>query len=131
MEIESPSLEEGEIVPVEFTCDGEEVSPPLSWSEAPEGTDSLTLVVDDPDAPGDTFVHWLVSGIPPDVTEVGRGEVPRGGTEQPNSGGRTSYVGPCPPEGDPPHRYRFMIRAIGPGGAVVGGATITARYGRS
>jgi Raf kinase inhibitor-like YbhB/YbcL family protein len=131
MEIESPQLEEGGTVPLEFTCDGEEVSPPLSWSSPPEGADSLTLVVDDPDAPGDTFVHWLVSGIPPDVTGVERGEVPRGGTEEPNSAGRTSYVGPCPPEGDQAHRYRFMIRALGSDGRVLGGAILTARYGRS
>lgn len=130
MEIESPRLEDGGTVPVEFTCDGEEVSPPLSWSDVPDGTASLTLVVDDPDAPGGTFVHWLVSGIPPDVEGVGRGEAPRGGTEERNSAGRTSYAGPCPPQGDPPHRYRFMIRALGPDGEVLGGGMLTARYGR-
>jgi Raf kinase inhibitor-like YbhB/YbcL family protein len=106
--IASPELSEGQAVPVRFTCDGAEVSPPLQWSgPAPS---AWALVVDDPDAPGGTFTHWVVLDIPGGTTSVAAGAVPTGGTEVANSSGGTSYVGPCPPEGE--HRYRFTVYAL-------------------
>lgn len=130
MEIASPRLEQGGTVPVEFTCDDDDVSPPLDWSGVPDGAADLILLMDDPDAPAGTFVHWVVRGIPPDVEGVGQGKVPRGGTEGENSAGDSSYMGPCPPEGDPPHRYRFTIQALDAEGNVLAGGTLTALYGR-
>ncbi len=106
--ISSSALTEGGEVPTRFTCDGDEVSPPLSWSG---GTAKRwALVVDDPDAPGGTFTHWVVVDIPVGTTSVAAGQVPTGGVELANSSGGTSYAGPCPPDGE--HHYRFMVYAL-------------------
>jgi Raf kinase inhibitor-like YbhB/YbcL family protein len=130
IELTSSALVEGDTVPVEFTCDGEDVSPPLEWSGVPEGTESLRLVVEDLDAPGGIFVHWAVFGVDASVTGVGRGEVPSGGAERPNHFGVESYRGPCPPEGDDPHRYRFTLRGFDAAGNRLATGTLTVRYGR-
>jgi Raf kinase inhibitor-like YbhB/YbcL family protein len=106
--VTSPVLREGAEVPTRFTCDGEAVSPPLQWSgPSPDG---WALVVDDPDAPGGTFTHWVVLDIPAATTSVPAGGVPQGGLQVANSSGRTSYFGPCPPKGE--HRYRFTVYAL-------------------
>src|SRR4029453_956975 len=94
---ESTPLEHAQAIPSRHSCEGEDVSPPLRWSNAPEGTRSLALVVDDPAAPGGVFTHWLVWGLDPAGGELGEGEsVPSEGR---NDFGRTGYRGPCPPPG--------------------------------
>ena len=106
--VSSDALAAGHRIPQRFTCDGEEVSPPLAWSG---GTgEGWALVVDDPDAPGGTFVHWVVIDIAPGTTSVGTGEVPAGGVQIVNSSGEASYAGPCPPSGE--HHYRFTVYGL-------------------
>jgi Raf kinase inhibitor-like YbhB/YbcL family protein len=97
-------------IPRRHTCDGEDRSPPLSWSAPPAGTGSLALVLDDPDAPGGRFVHWLAWGIPPDTGGLAEGEAAP--LEGRNDFGTVGYRGPCPPRGHGPHRYRFRLHAL-------------------
>lgn len=110
IQVSSEAIEPGGVIPVRFTCDGVEVSPPLSWSGIPDGSASLALVVDDPDAPGGTFVHWVLVDIPVDVGSVSQGQVPLGAVQGKNSSGGSSYFGPCPPSGT--HHYRFTVFAL-------------------
>jgi Raf kinase inhibitor-like YbhB/YbcL family protein len=106
-------------IPKRYTCDGQDVSPPLAWSGLPEGTKSLVLIVDDPDAPDPaapkmTWVHWVLYNIPPDASElaegVGASELPKGTKEGINDWKRTGYGGPCPPIGR--HRYFHKLYAL-------------------
>jgi hypothetical protein len=106
--VSSRAFAQGGEIPVRFTCDGEQVSPPLEWSGAP--AKAWALVVDDPDAPGGTFTHWVVLDIPAATTSVGTGSVPAGGVQVANSSGKAAYAGPCPPSGR--HRYRFTVYAL-------------------
>lgn len=130
IEVTSPAFVEGGTIPVEFTCDGENVSPPLEWTGGPEGTAELHLIVEDPDAPSGTFTHWNVTGIPPQTGSAARGTVPEGGTENPTDISGGPYGGPCPPPGDEPHRYMFIVRALDEGGDVLAEGVLTATYGR-
>ncbi len=103
---------EGEI-PAKYTCEGLDISPPLAWSDLPEGTHSLALIVDDPDAPDPAapkmcYVHWVVYNISPD--QAGLAEEVQGLNEGMNDFGRTNYGGPCPPIGR--HRYFFKLYAL-------------------
>ncbi len=110
MKISSPAFKNGDVLPVTFTCEGEGVSPPLEASDVPTGTKSLVLIVDDPDAPAGTWVHWLVWNIPPSTRVIPKGA--RGiGIEGTHDGQKGGYGGPCPPRG-PSHTYRFKIYAI-------------------
>jgi Raf kinase inhibitor-like YbhB/YbcL family protein len=108
-------FEPGEPIPVRYTCDGENVSPPLRWSEAPADTKSFVLIVDDPDAPAGTFVHWVLYDLPggsralPERVEGG--DAAEGGTQGLNDFDRVGYGGPCPPGGRP-HRYVFTLYAL-------------------
>ncbi len=116
IQLTSTAFAEGQPIPVIHTCDDRNVSPPLSWSNLPAGTKSLALITDDPDAPGGTFVHWVVYGIPPNVTELPQGvpttEALSNGAKQGTTGfGRVGYAGPCPPRGKP-HRYFFKLYAL-------------------
>ena len=129
IEIESSAFSEGDTVPTQFTCDGDNVSPPLSWSGVPEDAAELRLTVRDPDAPSGTFTHWLVAGIDPSSSDVGQGMVPAGGTEETNSFGESAYGGPCPPPGAP-HRYVFTLEALDTAGDVLASAELTTTYGR-
>jgi Raf kinase inhibitor-like YbhB/YbcL family protein len=97
-------------IPDIYTCEGEDVPPPLAWSGAPAGTRSFALIVDDPDAPGGTFCHWAISDIRPTVTSLGDG-IPIGAHEAVNDFGQVGYGGPCPPPGRP-HHYRFRLLAL-------------------
>lgn len=112
----SSAFSEGERIPPKYTCDGEDVSPPLSWSGAPEGTKSLALICRDPDAPTGTWVHWVLYNIAPDTTELPEG-VPTTTTldgdvlQGPNDFEKIGYGGPCPPKGKP-HRYCFTLYAV-------------------
>jgi Raf kinase inhibitor-like YbhB/YbcL family protein len=105
LEISSPAFEDGAPIPFQFTCEGPNISPPLTWS-APLGG---ALVVDDPDAVGGPYIHWIVIGIPPGPANLVNGEVPPGGTELLNSAGKASYTGPCPVAGTGIHHYRFTL----------------------
>jgi Raf kinase inhibitor-like YbhB/YbcL family protein len=103
-------------IPVRYTCDGDNLSPPLSWFGAPKGAVSYALVMDDPDAPGGTFVHWVVYDLPAGTESLQEGvpavdRLPGGGAQGKNSAGRTGYTGPCPPRG-PAHHYRFTVYAL-------------------
>lgn len=117
MEIFSSAFSHGSPIPLKYTCQGQDVSPPLQWSGVPSGTKSLVLIVDDPDAPDPrapkmTWVHWLLYNLPPEVTELTEGvsELPAGTGEGLNDWKRTGYGGPCPPIGR--HRYFFKIYAL-------------------
>lgn len=103
MKIESTAFGNGEFIPAKYTCVGDGISPPLSFSEIPEGAKSLALIVDDPDAPGGDFVHWLVWNI--SVS----GDI-LGGVQGKTSFGENKYGAPCPPSGV--HRYFFKIYAL-------------------
>jgi Raf kinase inhibitor-like YbhB/YbcL family protein len=96
------------MVPRKYTCQGEDINPPLQWEDVPAGTKSFALIFDDPDAPGGTWVHWLVKNIPPNVREIKENSAP--GEEVMNSFGQTEYGGPCPPFGV--HRYFFKLYAL-------------------
>ena len=106
--VSSSAFAEGDEIPQHYTCDGDEVSPPLEWSGG--RPDAWAMVVDDPDAPGGTFVHWVVVDIAAGTTSVETGGVPAGGTQAVNSSGEAAYAGPCPPSGQ--HRYRFTVYAL-------------------
>lgn len=108
-EIESSAFSDGESIPSRHTCEGEDVSPGLSWSASTTSARSVALLVDDPDAPRGTFTHWIVFDMPPDTT--GLTENATVGTAAivgRNSFGGRTYRGPCPPSGSP-HRYRFTL----------------------
>lgn len=106
---------EGDI-PSRYTCDGQDVSPPLFWEEPPEGTQSFVLFMDDPDAPGGTFNHWLYYDLPGETRSLPEGvpvagEPPPGGFQGTNSFGDNGYGGPCPPSGQE-HAYIFTLTAL-------------------
>ena len=119
----SAAFDDGQPIPELYTCDGEDVSPPLAWSGAPEGTVQLALVVDDPDAPGGTFTHWVVWGIDPAGGGAAEGEVPDGAIKGKNDFGKTAYGGPCPPSGT--HHYRFELLALSADPQLGAGASVT------
>ena len=106
----STAFNEGGSIPRRHTCDGEDLSPPLSWSDVPQGAQSLVLIMDDPDAPGKTWVHWVLYDLPPDLSSLSEGaqEV---GTSGVNDFRKTNYGGPCPPRGTQ-HRYFFKLYAL-------------------
>jgi Raf kinase inhibitor-like YbhB/YbcL family protein len=112
IEVTSSAFEADAAIPRRFTCDGEEVSPPLAWSGVPAEARSLALLMEDPDAPGGTFVHWTVFAVPPETTGFEAGRVADGALEGENSFGDDGYGGPCPPEDDEPHRYVFRVYAL-------------------
>ena len=116
LSVSSSVFQEGERIPTKYTCQGQDVSPPLAWSEPPKGTQSFTLIVDDPDAPGGVFTHWVLFNIPYDSHELpeavpAQAELPDGTLQGKNDFGRIGYGGPCPPPGRP-HRYRFTLYAL-------------------
>jgi Raf kinase inhibitor-like YbhB/YbcL family protein len=133
--ISSTAWAPGGQIPIGYTCDGQQVSPPLTITGAPTGTVELVLVVTDQDLPG--FVHWVVAGIPPETPSFPQGALPPGAVEVPNSGGGATWVGPCPPSGAT-HVYDFTVYSLDvPSGlgaastqadvdAVVAGAVTTA-----
>jgi Raf kinase inhibitor-like YbhB/YbcL family protein len=109
-ELTSTAFENGQPIPRRYTCEGEDLSPPLMWSGAPEDAHSLALACDDPDAPGGTFTHWLGWRIDPAMGGVAEGE--SAPSEGENDFGSTGYRGPCPPPGDGAHRYFFRLYAL-------------------
>lgn len=118
--LHSSAFEARESIPDVYTCEGDDVSPALSWSGVPEGTESFALILNDPDAPGRTFTHWVLFNVPADGTQLPRDldvETQFPGAEPaPKEGkndfGTVGYGGPCPPEGNGTHRYFFRLYAL-------------------
>ncbi len=115
IDVASSVFEEGGVMPARYTCDGLDVSPPLSWSSVPDGTQSFALIADDPDVPSGTFVHWVLYNLPPDRRRLpedvpNRETLPSGAAQGVNGAGRVGYMGPCPPSGT--HRYFFKLYAL-------------------
>lgn len=110
MKISSSAFLNNQQIPSIYTCDGENVSPPLSFSEVPKNAKSLVLIVDDPDAPAKIWVHWVVFNIDPAISEVLQNSVPKAGVEGMTDFGKPGYGGPCPPAGT--HRYFFKLYAL-------------------
>lgn len=151
LQVTSTDIADGGMVPKQFTCDGRSISPALAWEKAPAGTRSFAVIVRDPDAPGGTFIHWVIYDLPPEVPGVMQGiaakaQLPDGSMQGLNSDKGVGYYGPCPPAGKP-HRYVFTVYAVDemlsapPGaseeevmramrGHVLAEGRLTARYGR-
>ena len=116
MRLISSMFEHREKIPAQYTCDGNDMSPPLTISDVPDGVKSLVLIMDDPDAPAGIWDHWVVFNIPPDVTEIPESQEPRQtggqapGVSGKNSFGNLEYHGPCPPDRE--HRYFFKLYAL-------------------
>jgi Raf kinase inhibitor-like YbhB/YbcL family protein len=108
----SSAFLDGSGIPSRYTCDGEDVAPPLTWTRVPARARSLVLLVEDQNAPGGAFVHWSVYDLPRGSSGTETGHLPQGSVEGRNSFGRFGYGGPCPPRGDPPHHYVFSIHAL-------------------
>ena len=110
MKLESPNFNHQGFIPSKYTCDGKNVNPELRISEVPEGTASLVLIVNDPDAPGKTFTHWTIWNINPKIKMIAENNVPSGSKEGLTDFGRPGYGGPCPPSGI--HHYHFHLFAL-------------------
>jgi len=110
MEIESPVFKNNKLIPSKYTCDGENVNPPLLIGDVPENAKSLVLIVDDPDASRGVFVHWTVWNIDPGIKEIKENSCPQNAVEGRTDFGRPGYGGPCPPSGT--HRYFFKLFAL-------------------
>ena len=113
----SSAFKDGETIPARYTCDGVDVSPPLHWSVPPAGTKSFVIIADDPDAPGGTWVHWVLYNLPLDLRGLSEGvpttdHVLDGALQGMNDFKGTGYGGPCPPEGFNVHRYIFTVHAV-------------------
>ena len=114
--VSSPAFQEGGKIPPKYTCEGQDVSPALTWGEPPVETRSFVLVVDDPDAPGGVFTHWLLFNLPAGNRELSEAvpaqdQLQNGSLQGKNDFGKIGYDGPCPPLGRP-HRYRFTLHAL-------------------
>ncbi|MCC3328514.1 YbhB/YbcL family Raf kinase inhibitor-like protein [Nocardia abscessus] len=107
----SSAFNDGDPIPVVYTCNGRNEPPPLTWTAPPQAA-HLALIVDDPDAPSGLFTHWVVSNIPPTTTSTDQGQTPAGGLVSLNSANRAEYFGPCPPAGTGVHHYRFIVYAL-------------------
>lgn len=115
-QLRASAFRAGGTIPSRYTCSGSNVSPALSWTPPPSGAKSLALIVTDPDAPGHTWVHWVVFNLPPTAHELPTGvpkqaEIASGGQQGSNDSGSLGYDGPCPPPGSP-HRYFFRLYAL-------------------
>jgi Raf kinase inhibitor-like YbhB/YbcL family protein len=115
-ELGTTAFQSGADIPEKFTCSGPDVSPPLSWTDPPAGTQSFVLIADDPDAPGGTWVHWVAYDLPASLRQLPEGvpkdgELKRGGRQGLNDFPSLGYRGPCPPPGKP-HRYYFRLYAV-------------------
>jgi hypothetical protein len=115
IELSSSAFADGAAIPQTYTCDGEDVSPPLAWTAPPAGTQSFVLICDDPDAPAGTWVHWIAYNLPADVLSLpeavaGDDDLPGDAVHGKNGWGRQDYGGPCPPSGT--HHYSFRLYAL-------------------
>jgi len=107
----SPAFSHNETIPTKYTCQGEDINPPLEIKNIPPGVKSLVLIVDDPDAPMGTWDHWIVWNISPQILKIEEGRLPQGALQGKNDFGKLEYGGPCPPPGKP-HRYFFKLYAL-------------------
>ncbi len=110
LKLSSPAFKHNQMIPAKYTCDGADVNPPLVIEAAPPETKSFALVVDDPDAPAGTWVHWVLWNIDPKTTELREGAVPSSAQQGTNDFRKNGYGGPCPPSGT--HRYFFKLYAL-------------------
>ena len=110
MEISSVAFENNSLIPLKYTCEGQGINPPLEFKDVPEDAKLLVLIVDDPDAPMKTWVHWTIWNIDAKTTQILQNSCPKGAVEGITSFGRTGYGGPCPPSGT--HRYFFKLFAL-------------------
>ncbi|MHC4271210.1 MAG: YbhB/YbcL family Raf kinase inhibitor-like protein [Planctomycetota bacterium] len=115
IKVTSSAFEEGGMIPPIYTCDGQDISPPLEWEGIPEETKSIALISDDPDAPMGTWVHWVLYNLPADINQLEEGIpadeiLPNGAKQGTTDFGRIGYGGPCPPDGT--HRYFFKVYAL-------------------
>lgn len=114
MKLKCSAFNDGGNIPSRFTCDGENISPHLIWNEFPDNTKTFAIIVDDPDASGGTFVHWVIYNIPSNVNDLNEGitpyNLPSGAKLGTNHFGDNDYGGPCPPSGT--HRYYFTLYAL-------------------
>lgn len=112
MEIKSTVFKNKDLIPAKYTCNGKDISPPLTWGPIPKGTKSLALIVDDPDAPMGTWDHWIIFNLPPETTGLKENiqTFPDSVRFGKNSWNRNNYGGPCPP--DKEHRYFFKLYAL-------------------
>lgn len=116
LSLSSAAFKDGDRIPAKYTCGGQDISPPLVWGEPPQKTQSLALIVDDPDAPGSVFVHWVLFNVTGNIRQLGEGipgheRIQNGALQGRNDFGRIGYGGPCPPRG-PAHGYRFTLYAL-------------------
>jgi Raf kinase inhibitor-like YbhB/YbcL family protein len=124
MKLTSTEFEDQSPIPQRFTCEGQDISPPLEWDEVPESSATLALTCEDPDAPRGTFVHWVLWGLNPAKGSLAAGEVATGAGQGSNDYGRRGYGGPCPPPGHGTHHYQFTLYALREPIALADGATI-------
>jgi Raf kinase inhibitor-like YbhB/YbcL family protein len=110
LDVSSSAFSEGQSIPEKYTCDGQNVSPPIQWSGAPANTKSIAIICDDPDAPSGTFTHWVLYDVPGTIKELAEGSSGNG-KEGVNGFGKKGYSGPCPPPGGA-HRYFFRVYAL-------------------
>ena len=114
LRLNTSAFPEGGVIPKLHTCDGADLSPALEWAGEPAGTQSFTLIMDDPDAPAGTWNHWLLYDLSPSIRVLAQGYRPGAlGVSGTNDFGKPGYGGPCPPKGDGPHRYFFKLYAVG------------------
>jgi len=116
IQLTSAAFGYGDKIPVRFTCEGDDVSPPLAWSGAPVDSRSFALICEDPDAPRGTWIHWILYNLPAAAVELTQAvptmpEIPSGARHGRNTAGNMAYAGPCPPPGRP-HRYFFRLYAL-------------------
>lgn len=116
LSITSTAFREGGQIPDKYTCQGQDISPPLAWTKPPEGTESLALIMDDQDAPSGVFTHWVIFNIPSDSRGLpeavpAQDQLPSGALQGKNDFRRIGYGGPCPPSGHS-HRYQFTLYAL-------------------
>jgi len=110
LQLTSPAFKHNEYIPKKYTCDGSDINPPLQIKNIPADTQSMALIVDDPDAPAGTWVHWVVWNIDHSVNEIKEDSVPKGAEQGLNDFRKHEYGGPCPPSGT--HRYFFKLYAL-------------------
>jgi Raf kinase inhibitor-like YbhB/YbcL family protein len=116
IEFSSPAFGDGEPIPMQYTCDGDDMSPPLRWSDVPAGTRSISIILDDPDAPGSIFRHWSLYDLPSATRSLKEAQPTSGKLQNSTRQGKndfdaTGYRGPCPPRGEE-HEYLFFIYAL-------------------
>jgi Raf kinase inhibitor-like YbhB/YbcL family protein len=112
LQISSPAFKDGEAIPEQYTCRGQNINPPLNVTGQPEGTKSMALILHDPDAVNGDFLHWLVWDLPAGTQAIGANSVPVGAIQGLNGTGNNNYMGPCPPDGTGTHHYKFDLYAL-------------------